>query len=120
MKIQLTITEAAELEMLTLTAQEAPFILKHGYKSDIVGSQRKLRGALERIGLRRNENGWKGPKRVFAKTIEVDFSRVEVLVLIILLMFAIGLGINADYNSLPCTLEKMNARAREVGPLIER
>ena len=120
MKIQLTVTETAELEMLTLTAQEAPFILKHGYRSDIVGSQRKLRGALERIGLRRNENGWKGLKKLLGKTIEIDFSRVEVLVLIILLRFAISLGINADYNSLPDTLEKMNARADEVGLLIEK
>ena len=120
MKIQLTVTEAAELEMLTLTAQEAPFILRRGYGSDILGSQRKLRGALERIGLRRNENGWKGFKKLFSRTIEVDFSRTEVPALIILVEFSISLHIDAEYRSLPDILGKMDARARKVGFLVEK
>ena len=118
MKIQLTVTEAAELEMLAMAAQKAKRLEE--YWSDILGSQRKLRGALERIGLRRNENGWKGLKRLLGRAIEIDFSRVEVLVLIIFVEFAISRHIDDEYRSLPDILGKMNARAREVGPLIEK
>ena len=113
MKIQLTITEAAELEMLVMAAQKAK-------RLEDLGSQRKLRGALERIGLRRNENGWKCLKRLIDRTIEIDFSRVEVLVLVIFVEFAISRHIDDEYRSLPDILGKMNARAREVGLLVEK
>ena len=120
MKVQLTVTGAAELEMLAVTTKEFEVPRFKKYLSDIVGSHRKLRGALERVGLRRNEDGWKGLKRLLGKTIEIDFSREEVLVLIILVEFAISRHIDAEYRSLPDILRKMNARAREVGLLIEK
>lgn len=102
MKIELVATALAELELL-LNAVKG-FDAFAEYKKDFDSSQRKIRGALERISIKKMEDGWHGLKRYFKKSLEIELTGDEVLYLTVLARFVVRNHHFQDYHSLPQTL----------------